>query len=788
MAFNIIFRSITVLFCFPKFLTVLTTSLRGTWQPQNTQRLENELDIFRDCSLHVAVNHINLGNKTDYDGSYNLEPFQFIPIILSTHRFDAILNAVELLLSLGDLYCDERAARLAPNQGFKFRAPPNPKRTCVAQVYIDPVPCKRWTFRDISYLGDSSKKIFGDTFLDPIFYYIKETVQFSISKSAFSFVHVTKRRELAPYFNEILSKSDYYLQFLNIFHAYNYIQPTKIHIQIAYHEEESDGIYNAIDRGLVTCPEYEEWWQRALKLCEKNLKDSGFFSVGNDDSPGNMMLPALSLPFIYPMMAPIMYTESNGYIGQLSQVRFVTCAPLKNPSWLSLFGLAAAFEGRLWVALGFCSFVSGIILHGLLKLTQLTTLKRIDVSLAYVGFAWGVLLGQGNSAVDKIRWIGGSWALVGVVLTNAYLGDNINMLTAPLHVKRVETFDELFQSKFSVYSSSPETIALRTAGAIFKQQGLVGDLAIALGKPQSLEFAPESTFTLLFVTKNPQLSMEEAFKKAKQMEKKVNISFEKAEDLAKVGDMEFYLGAIGECGMDAYVDTKGNLDRVYLQLKRRLNSKSNLLNQLTMSKDSYGEFCENWQFGNIPWPATMFLRKIHSLLESGLVPVWKKWSHWVDTLGEEIKMAKNEQKYYRPVALHGNIQVLFFFYLAITIVPIIVFLLEEWKRALYNARLVGLKKGKSKSSRRAYLLTGIYGKLISMDNSVLGDNDTESLKRARDQKPKHIKKADIKLQHRKKRKNAKIPKITETLRTELNLRMAKNAEDDLNPSFRLSCM
>ncbi|CAL8130208.1 unnamed protein product [Orchesella dallaii] len=78
--------------------------------------------------------------------------------------------------------------------------------------------------------------------------------------------------------------------------------------------------------------------------------------------------------------------------------------------------------------------------------------------------------------------------------------------------------------------------------------------------------------------------------------------------------------------------------------------------------------------------------------------------------------------------------------------------------------------------------------LISMDNSVLGDNDTESLKRARDQKPKHIKKADIKLQHRKKRKNAKIPKITETLRTELNLRMAKNAEDDLNPSFRLSCM
>ncbi|CAL8117357.1 unnamed protein product [Orchesella dallaii] len=76
--------------------------------------------------------------------------------------------------------------------------------------------------------------------------------------------------------------------------------------------------------------------------------------------------------------------------------------------------------------------------------------------------------------------------------------------------------------------------------------------------------------------------------------------------------------------------------------------------------------------------------------------------------------------------------------------------------------------------------TRIPIELISMDNSVLGDIDTESLKKARDQKPKYIKKADIKLQHRKKRKNAEIPKITETLRTEPNLRMAKSAEDDLS--------
>ncbi|CAL8073039.1 unnamed protein product [Orchesella dallaii] len=89
------------------------------------------------------------------------------------------------------------------------------------------------------------------------------------------------------------------------------------------------------------------------------------------------------------------------------------------------------------------------------------------------------------------------------------------------------------------------------------------------------------------------------------------------------------------------------------------------------------------------------------------------------------------------------------------------------------------KKQRKETEVKA-LLEKIPIELISMDNSVLGDIDTESLKKARDQKPKYIKKADIKLQHRKKRKNAKIPKIKETLRTELNLRMAKNAEDDLS--------
>lgn len=68
-----------------------------------------------------------------------------------------------------------------------------------------------------------------------------------------------------------------------------------------------------------------------------------------------------------------------------------------------------------------------------------------------------------------------------------------------------------------------------------------------------------------------------------------------------------------------------------------------------------------------------------------------------------------------------------------------------------------------------------------MDNSILGDIDTETLQKAREQKPKYVKKVDIELKHRKRRKNAKIPKIKEALRTEMLLQFAKSkSQQDSN--------
>ncbi|CAL8076554.1 unnamed protein product [Orchesella dallaii] len=189
-----------------------------------------------------------------------------------------------------------------------------------------------------------------------------------------------------------------------------------------------------------------------------------------------------------------------------------------------------------------------------------------------------------------------------------------------------------------------------------------------------------SIFSRLFILRNMQLSLDEAARKAYEIENISNETFEASnKNIETAGTPEHYASIIGKCGMDAYVDTKANVDRVYHKLEQRFGFKKGLSEQLTMSQHTYGEICNSWQFGNIPWPATMFLKKVHGLLESGLVGIWKEWSHWVETMEDEMRNAREKQVVDVPVALYGNVRTLFFFYFGITIVPLLIFSIEKSK-------------------------------------------------------------------------------------------------------------
>ncbi|CAL8084019.1 unnamed protein product [Orchesella dallaii] len=392
----------------------------------------------------------------------------------------------------------------------------------------------------------------------------------------------------------------------------------------------------------------------------------------------NTFYTAQFFPFVTVVKEVSMFSESVAYVGKLSQVHFITCAPVAEGSWLSLAGLVAAFQGPLWLTLGIAAAVSGLAMHCGLTISQYIKMKRGVKPKFCAVFVWDILLGQGSNAVDKMKWIGGSWALIGIVVTNAYLGDNIKLLTAPLPIKRVDTFEELFTNNFSIHSAVPSSNQMRLVGAFFQGAGpemqsvfesLAGRLGGFLGE------WPETVFTKLFIRAHPGITYKRARAIAWKVEKYQRKVYKTAKDMASTRDMNYFLKVLSKYGRDAFVESKGTLDRATLRLKQRLGSEPKLIKQLTMSKDSYGELIENWKFANIHWPATNFLIRAHGLLESGLIPLWKEWIHWVGTVEDQILAARSTEDGYRAISLNGNIRALFFLYLALTFMPIILFAL-----------------------------------------------------------------------------------------------------------------
>jgi len=71
-----------------------------------------------------------------------------------------------------------------------------------------------------------------------------------------------------------------------------------------------------------------------------------------------------------------------------------------------------------------------------------------------------ILLDQGSAKFKNnqqqiwIYWVGGGVILVGVVLNNAYKGDNIVQITSPLPARVYKTLEDIVESNFQLYSSS----------------------------------------------------------------------------------------------------------------------------------------------------------------------------------------------------------------------------------------------------------------------------------------------------------------------------------------------
>lgn len=128
---------------------------------------------------------------------------------------------------------------------------------------------------------------------------------------------------------------------------------------------------------------------------------------------------------------------------------FVTCAPSGKTGPL-LTGLVSAFDSYVWICIFISAAISTLVSHYNEKYSGLSMAALCSHKIIFI---FNVLLCQEvKFKVFKRKLIVVSWIFVGIVVSNAYQGENIGKLSIPLKHVKFSKYSQVLASNFSVYS------------------------------------------------------------------------------------------------------------------------------------------------------------------------------------------------------------------------------------------------------------------------------------------------------------------------------------------------
>jgi len=260
----------------------------------------------------------------------------------------------------------------------------------------------------------------------------------------------------------------------------------------------------------------------------------------------------------------------------------------------------------------------------------------------------------------------GSLHLVGIVIAFFYQGDNINRLTAPISFRKLETFDELFQENYTLYVPfllQAELQSMHEFVTTFRKQ-----IEYDWSFYRRQTTVKDNTFAKLYEMKHFLLNDSEILSRLKVVIK-VPETEEEVFDSLKPG---YFFNQIVRCRRDAYVDTTNNV--IKLKLKLQLGGIDE--KKITVSKVPYESIYENWDFSMVAWPVESFTKRTGSVLQSGMVQLWKKWEFRISTWNDSVATARNESVVVKGISTGDNFVVVFYIHLSFLSMCILVFTIE----------------------------------------------------------------------------------------------------------------
>jgi len=160
------------------------------------------------------------------------------------------------------------------------------------------------------------------------------------------------------------------------------------------------------------------------------------------------------------------------------------------------------------------------------------------------------------------------------------------------------------------------------------------------------------------------------------------------EEALSAAQPNYHFNAISKCGRDAYVDTDDKVERLKLQLLRKMHNAK----QVVTSKFAYHSVYEDWKFTYLPWSASITFSRLKSLFQSGIVTLWRLWKFRVETYNDTVIAAQSIGETFRALTLSdSNLVVVFYVHAFALGVTIPVFLIENSKRWIKSGKEIGKK-------------------------------------------------------------------------------------------------
>lgn len=322
----------------------------------------------------------------------------------------------------------------------------------------------------------------------------------------------------------------------------------------------------------------------------------------------NRMLPErrrdviLVMAYYYLPLTSVQTTYRGHYpnFRHRSELHFVTCvaAGLQGPSWS---GLISAFDKGTWWSISTCGLLTVL---ALLRLNKVSKENRSISSYGNCTFVYNILLTQivqERNIRSKIIFL--CWLLAGLVLSNAYKGDNICKLVAPLQYYNIGKFSEILKMNFTIFSPIYSYFKRFPPAHHQLHDFWKHYTSIACQIDFAKEICEDDKQQLLNNTWVPPTN-----------ELKIE-----AFDNDSLFD-----GDVGKCENSAFVADFPAAAKMYARLRKIFlkNNDVHSARYLTLSNDPLEQVKFRLDFQYFPIPASYLSRRLKVLTDSGLIQFW----------------------------------------------------------------------------------------------------------------------------------------------------------------------